>query len=389
LQSATLLILGCMMKKPIAIFTSIAALAAAALGGTVYYSKTVAVPAPAITTAAAPKAVEVAPVAEAPAKVAEETAVALVTPAPVVKAPKPKVILPSFDTVRVEASGDAVIAGRAEPDADVTVKLNGDVVGSAKTNADGSFVVVPAKPLAKGTGALTLEVSKNGAVTQSEGSVIVAVKDNAPALVAKIDPVAPTQVVQTGAPAQAPKEVQLTAVDYDAAGNIVFSGTAAPGSIVRFYVDNLSVGEGHADAAGGWSFKGAEMVTPGSHSLRADAVDAAGKVVSRIELPFLREEIAKVAAAHVLEAAPKTAAEVPAAPKTEPDKQVAVAPVVAIVEEGPKTLVIQPGNSLWKLSREVYGKGRMFTIIYEANRDQLKNPNKIFPGQILTAPKQN
>jgi nucleoid-associated protein YgaU len=31
----------------------------------------------------------------------------------------------------------------------------------------------------------------------------------------------------------------------------------------------------------------------------------------------------------------------------------------------------------------------MFTIIYEANRDQLKNPNKIFPGQILTAPKQN
>jgi nucleoid-associated protein YgaU len=52
-------------------------------------------------------------------------------------------------------------------------------------------------------------------------------------------------------------------------------------------------------------------------------------------------------------------------------------------------LVIQPGNSLWKLSREVYGKGRMYTIIYEANRDQLKNPNKIFPGQILTAPMQN
>jgi nucleoid-associated protein YgaU len=377
------------MKKPIAIFTSIAALAAVALGGTVYYNKTVVAPAPAMTTAEAPKALEVAPVAEAPAKVAEETAVALVTPAPVVEAPKPKAILPSFDTVRVEASGDAVIAGRAEPDADVTVKLNGDVVGSAKSNADGSFVVVPAKPLAKGTGALTLEVSKNGAVTQSEGSVIVAVKDNAPALVAKIDPVAPTQVVQTGAPAEAPKEVQLTAVDYDAAGNIVFSGKAAPGSIVRFYVDNLSVGEGRADTAGGWSFKGTETVTPGTHSLRADAVDAGGKVVSRIELPFLREEIAKVAAAQVLEAAPKAVAEVSAAPKIEPETQVAIAPVVAVVEEGPKTLVIQPGNSLWKLSREVYGKGRMFTIIYEANRDQLKNPNKIFPGQILTAPKQN
>jgi nucleoid-associated protein YgaU len=413
------------MNKPIVTFTSIAALAVAALGGSLYWTKQPEQPA---VIAEAAKAPDAAPAVEAE-KPKAETEVAVATPqpeapkveTPAAEAPKaeipqpeapkaeapavavvaaPSVILPSFDTVRVESTGDAVIAGRAEPDADVTVKWNGNIVGTTKSNADGSFVLVPAKPLTKGTGALTLEMSKNGAVTQSEGSVIVAVKENAPALVAKVDPDAPTKVLQTGdATATPPKDVQLTSVDYDAAGNIVFSGKAVPGSAVRFYVDNAAVGEGLADASGNWSFNGTSTVSPGTHTLRADAVDATGKVLSRIELPFLREDAATVAASQVAAAEPvtravtieKTPEPAPAVAATEPVAapvaEVAAAPVV--VEEGPKKLVIQPGNSLWKLSREVYGKGRMYTIIYEANRDQLKNPNKIFPGQILTAPKQN
>jgi nucleoid-associated protein YgaU len=402
------------MKNPIATFTSIAAVAAAALGGTVYWNKSAVTP---VVQTEVAKALESAPVVEAE-KPKAETEVAVVAPqpevpkaeatvavTPAVEPAKPEAVLPTFDTVRVESTGDAVIAGRAEPDADVTVKWNGNTVGTTKSNADGSFVLVPAKPLTTGTGALTLEVNKNGAVTQSEGSVIVAVKENAPALVAKVDPVAPTQVLQTGdASTMPPKDVQLTAVDYDAAGNIVFSGKAAPGAAVRFYVDNAAVGEGIADPAGNWSFKGTSTVSPGTHTLRADAVDAAGKVMSRIELPFLREDAATVAAAQVAAAEPAPESRSVTIEKTpelapvveapavvaEPATQVAVAPTppIAAVEEGPKKLVIQPGNNLWKLSREVYGKGRMFTIIYEANRDQLKNPNKIFPGQILTAPKQ-
>lgn len=402
------------MNKPITTFTSIAALAVAALGGTLYWTKQAEKPAAVVEVAKTP---EPAPVVVVPEKPKAETEVAVAAPqpetpkveapkieTPVVAAPKPESILPSFDTVRVESTGDAVIAGRAEPDADITVKWNGNVVGTTKSNSDGSFVLVPAKPLTKGTGALTLEMSKNGAVTQSEGSVIVAVKENTPALVAKVNPDQPTKVLQTGeVTAAAPKEVQLTAVDYDAAGNIVFSGKAAPNAGVRFYVDNAAVGEGFADAAGNWSFKGTSQVTPGTHTLRADAVDANGKVLSRIELPFLREDATTVAAAQVAVAEPaaepvsrsvtieKTPEPAPVAaaaePVAAPATQVAAAP--AIVEEGPRKLVIQPGNNLWKLSREVYGKGRMFTIIYEANRDQLKNPNKIFPGQILTAPKQN
>ena len=401
-------------------------------------------------TPVVPKAAVVPQVVVEPEKPLEPTVAVTTEPPPtprsvVIETPAVASVvenaLPAFDTVRVEATGDAVIAGRADPGSDVTIKWNGKFVGKTVANSDGSFVLVPEKPMKKGIGALTIEMTKNGEIVQSEGSVIVAVKENAPALVAKIDPIAPTTVIQVPASNDAPAsgEVQLNAVDYDTAGNIVFSGRAKPGHIVRFYVDNKLTGEITTTDNGLWTFRGDERVMPGQHMLRADAVDATGKVQSRIELPFLRETAEVVAAAKIV--TPETIIiKTPAVPVPE---ETAVASVVnkrsitiekSVVDEaqvvatgesakletpvveqqgatatgipavadtpatqetvepitlGPQKLVIQPGNNLWRLSREIYGKGRMFTVIYEANRDQVKNPNKIYPGQILTAPQQN
>jgi nucleoid-associated protein YgaU len=49
-------------------------------------------------------------------------------------------------------------------------------------------------------------------------------------------------------------------------------------------------------------------------------------------------------------------------------------------------VIIQPGNNLWQISRVIYGRGVEYTVIYQANRDQIRNPNLIYPGQILTTP---
>ena len=49
-------------------------------------------------------------------------------------------------------------------------------------------------------------------------------------------------------------------------------------------------------------------------------------------------------------------------------------------------VVIQPGNNLWKLSRVIYGKGMSYTVIYEANKGQIRNPDLIYPGQIFVLP---
>ena len=411
-------------------------------------------PAPATKVEPAPApATEVAKVEE-PAVAAPPKAVE--TAAPVQPVEKAKII-PSFDTVRVEPTGDALIAGRAEPGSEVVVKFNGQTVGTAMTNADGAFVVTPDKPLPSGPGALSIESKSNEVVVASANSVAVDVKAGAidTPLVAVLKPDEPTKVIQAPA-AQKPalpssKTVNLDTVDYDQAGNIVFGGRGPAGSKVQLYVDNNAYGLADINDKGTWTFAGLSPLTVGPHALRADEIGGDGAVKSRIEMPFYREEPAKVATAapvadepakpvevakveeipaatattttevpaaaaptttEVPAAAATTTTEVPAAaattttevaktPEPVPEAPAAVetpveAPAVVAAQvpaavdpepaSAPTQVIIQPGNNLWKLSRQIYGKGMMYTVIYEANKDQIRKPSLIYPGQIFLTP---
>jgi nucleoid-associated protein YgaU len=417
-------------------------------------------PAPVVEAAPAPAAepappppTEVAKVEEPPAveppKPAEpvitaEPPAAVVEPPAVAAEPVEKTnIVPSFDTVRVEPTGEALIAGRAEPGAQVVVKFNGLAVGTAVANEDGAFVVTPDKPLPTGAGALSIESKSNEIVVASADSVAVDVKAGAvdTPMVAVLKSNEPTQVIQVPAkPALPPSTtVNLDTVDYDQTGNIVFGGRGPAGSKVQLYVDNSAYGLADINDKGTWSFAGLSPLSVGPHALRADEIGSNGAVKSRIEMPFYREEPAKVATAPVTPAAPEapkpvevaTAEEVPAvtptaeaaqapvpeapaaveataavevpapvapaeaapAIETPPAEPVVVASQVPAVTEtvaeaaaAPTQIIIQPGNNLWKLSRQIYGKGIMYTVIYEANKDQIRRPDLIYPGQIFLTP---
>ena len=47
---------------------------------------------------------------------------------------------------------------------------------------------------------------------------------------------------------------------------------------------------------------------------------------------------------------------------------------------------MKEGDCLWLIARQMYGNGSDYTKIFEANRDQISNPNLIYPGQVLTMP---
>ena len=98
-------------------------------------------------------------------------------------------------------------------------------------------------------------------------------------------------------------------------------------------------------------------------------------------------------------AAPAPEAPAAAAPAAEPaaetpaqETAVAAVEVPAATEAAPEPaatpgqIIIQPGNNLWKLSRQIYGKGIMYTVIYEANKDQIRKPELIYPGQVFLTP---
>jgi hypothetical protein len=380
----------------------------------------------------------VAPV-ETPAVETSEPA----TPAAPASAEAVKEDVPSFDTVRIEKSGEAVIAGTAEAGSEVVVKLDGEEIGKTVANADGAFVVVPDAPLPSGSGALTIESKGEGdaSPTPSEETVAVIVpasEEKQDALVAIVSPNAPTRVLQkpgaeadasaetqvaaadpaaeapaepaaaapaveqpaTAAPAAKPAQlVSIDSVDYDETGNIVFSGRGEPGNGARIYVDNTFVGDAGVGEDGRWSFAGTADIKPGVHTLRVDGIDSNGTVINRVEVPFFREETKKVVASAApaeqpAETAPDQTVEktAPEAVPGETEQQTAAAAAAdqpetaapAAPKEG--RVVIQPGNNLWRISRVLYGSGTKYTLLYQANKDQIRNPNRIYPGQIFKTP---
>jgi nucleoid-associated protein YgaU len=51
-----------------------------------------------------------------------------------------------------------------------------------------------------------------------------------------------------------------------------------------------------------------------------------------------------------------------------------------------RTYTVQSGDTLWKISQEMYGSGSKYMKIFEANTPMLENPDRIFPGQVLNIP---
>lgn len=47
---------------------------------------------------------------------------------------------------------------------------------------------------------------------------------------------------------------------------------------------------------------------------------------------------------------------------------------------------VKSGDCLWNIAKKYYGNGSKYTTIYNANRDKIKNPNLIYPGQVLWIP---
>lgn len=269
---------------------------------------------------------------------------------PVAAAP----VAPAFDIVRVSPGGSAIIAGRGEPGASITVFNSGLPIGVAQADTTGAWILVPTAPIAPGAAELTLSSqSATGRIVVGQAPVLLVIPEATAAapvtpLVVLAPPGGPSRVLQ-GLEGTTPGKLGLDTVDYDENGAIRFSGTAPPRAPLRVYVDAAPVGDAQTDAAGRWTLSPAQVVTPGVHRLRLDQLGANGRVASRIELAFLRETLAQ--------------SQVP-----------------------PGAVVVQPRQNLWRLARRAYGNGIRYTVIYQANRDQIRDPRLIYVGQVFNLP---
>ncbi len=59
---------------------------------------------------------------------------------------------------------------------------------------------------------------------------------------------------------------------------------------------------------------------------------------------------------------------------------------IAVREKESKFYTVKSGDSLSKIAKEFYGNAMKYMVIFEANKPMLKDPNKIYPGQVLRIP---
>ena len=308
----------------------------------------------------------------------------------------PPIRPPSFDVVRVNELGDAVIAGRAEPRSIVIIYDGDREIGRVAADSRGEWVFVSDRPLTPGQHEIGL-LARSGPQSRLSDQVVVLIapeprqdiagqpsegdpeREKPLALLVPRDEIGATTVLQSptatatasdseqpppgaGRPATSGSTasteagasdgapVSIDVVDYDEAGRLIVSGRSAPDSDVRLYLDNQYVGTARTESDGSFEVQPADPVEPGVYALRVDEVSPAGSVTARAETPFQRAD------------------------------------AVSAAPPGFRQVVVQPGNSLWRLARRVYGEGIQYTVIYQANNQQIRNPDLIYPGQVFNVP---
>lgn len=327
------------------------------------------------------------------------------------------------------SSGDHLLALRITPEGQAPV-------------ASTQSVAVAVRP---GTGPLVTlaEPGKPSVVLATPTSAPLSPGATAPATIAApaapagaagslVAPAAPTAAPAGGA-SPASGQVVIQTAEVEAGGRFFATGTAPAGSTVRLYLNGSHVADAGTASDGKWSLTINKGVSGGKYALRADAVGQQGKVLSRAEVPF--DAPATVAAARPAPAAaPKTAPAATAAvgppleqtgtlpapasqtaasaapPASSPPSlsQEARAPAASTPAAGApaqtrtsagsnnqaanpivpevSTVTVTRGDSLWRISRLRLGHGMRYTVIYEANSSQIRNPNLIYSGQVLVLP---
>ena len=353
--------------------------------------------------------------------------------------------MPLFDVVRVERTGEAVVAGRAAPDTEVELLDGGTVVAHVKADASGQFAMLP-PALEEGGHDLTLRATRaGGARVTSAQSVAVAVAKagGSKPMVALLSPDQPVKVLSDGTPVQPvgtgatasdrPLAVAIQSVEAGAGGQLTASGVAEAGHQCRLYLNGAFLADVTAGQDGRWSVKVSKGMKPGKYTVRADELAKLdGRVTHRAEVPFTYPATASVGSARrlllakaggspenragqgvvappALQARPTAAPSMASAPPRfgvfarggEPVREASAAVsssdasgsrnpsidhrATAVVNQL-QTATVTHGDSLWRISRKMLGHGVNYTEIYASNTAQIRDPKLIYPGQVFVLP---
>ena len=258
---------------------------------------------------------------------------------------KQEVTIPEFDIVRIEKEGNVVIAGRWMPHKNISVMVNGRIIATEQTNFDGEFVYSTQK--AWDAGNYTIVLVGNDPEIKSNESVFVYISENGPQ-----NSVSLLMTKDGSTLLQMPSSLQdndltVSKIDYLDSGRIVVTGDGLPRLRVSLSLNDEYVGFARVSDYKHFGL-GADVgeLTPGQeYSLTVRMHDGDGRTVGYVFHKFTMPEM---------------------------------------TGDDDTYYTVRRGDCLWIIARNFMRRGILFSII--AERNGIKNPDLIYPQQLLQVP---
>ena len=245
-------------------------------------------------------------------------------------------IFPEIDIIKVSPDGSFVIAGKGQPNSNINILDKGNVIESTTVDSDGNWVVVSKENLKTGDNLISIDqINNNGLVLRHKQLFITKIdehKKDQPLVIS-----VPNKNGENISIIQQPLEKQkIYKVENDL-------------GIQKKIKSNKKIMEIIKIKNSKWQYNSDIIFDFGLHDLLVVLKSDKDEILDRITLPFMRVEM--------------------------PSNDV------------PENFIlIKPGDMLWTIAYRLYGDPFKYIQIFEENKDQITNPDLIFPGQLFSIP---
>ena len=249
--------------------------------------------------------------------------------------------------MRINKNGDVIIAGKTLPDTELYLFDGNDKLATLNSDSHGDWMWMSEDPLKPGIKRFNLKLSKNKENFSSQNNVIILVEKNKPKF-PKIIKFSSNDNAGINILTSEKKlnGLGLDTIEYYEDKKLKISGRATPNSKIELFLSDIVYEETFADLDGVWKIELNEIEFL--------------KYELKIETHINNEKIAIKTS--ILEDFKSS----------------------LLIE---KKIVVEDGNSLWRIAKRTLGGGIYYSEIYKNNIKKINNPDLIFPGQVFNIPK--
>ena len=257
-----------------------------------------------------------------------------------------KDVLLKFDIVRLDPSGDLIIAGKTEPNIVVDIYDGNQKLTSVLSDTHGDWVWVSEKKIDNGLKRFNLKHSDSeGKIINSDENIIIFFEKNEKQKVVKIRDKGEVgiEILNNN---QEVRGLALDSSEHFDNEKLRLKGRSIPNAEIQIFISKKLIGKSIADVQGNWEFSINEIVF--------ENYDLEIKSSFENNILSLKTEIlnGKIDSKLFYE----------------------------------KEIIVENGNSLWRIARKTLGGGILYAEIYKNNKKIINDPDLIFPGQVFKIP---